>query len=384
MSGAATYVEQLAQELSQYRQHEFIWYIGPDREPAFRQPPSHFRVVVTPAAYFSPLRRLFWDQVVLRRIVKRERPDLLYSTGNFALLGSPAKQLLLVTQPVPFSALWLETVYPTKSLASRIGWRLRRGLICLSARMADVVMTPTQAMLDDLQRFTEVDLHKTLVNPFGVAAPAGTEEDARSRATARRPRDPARIRLLYISLYAEHKNLGTLLRAIPLLNSPHPGKFLLTTTVDPAWDGAAWTVTHKEDLALARRPEVAPWVRFLGPLNPQQVQELYRESDVFVFPSLAESFGFPMPEAMAHGLPIVAADTPANREICGDAARYFKPLSADDLAQKLESLVEDQALMAKLGTAGRERVATRFRWDGHVERFLRTLADAGSRGLGCV
>lgn len=310
---------------------------------------------------------------MLRGIVKAEQPDLLYSTGNFALLGSPVKQLLLVAQPLPFSALWLKTVYPRKSLPSRIETHLRRWLICLSARRADVVMTPTQAMLDDLRRFTKIDPLKTLVNPFGVVAPRHTGESRDSRAAGCRARNPAHIQLLYVSLYAEHKNLGTLLKAMPLLNRERPGKFLLTTTVDPAWNGAAWTATWREDLALARRPDVAPWVRFLGPLNPEQIQALYREGDVFVFPSMAESFGFPMPEAMAHGLPIVAADTPANREICRDAAVYFNALSADDLAQKLESLVEDQALMGRLGAAGFERARGYFRWESHVSRLLEVV-----------
>jgi glycosyltransferase involved in cell wall biosynthesis len=59
-----------------------------------------------------------------------------------------------------------------------------------------------------------------------------------------------------------------------------------------------------------------------------------------------------------------------NREVCGDAAVYFRPLSAEDLAQQVRALAQDPALMGKLGAAGRERAATLFRWDGHVQRIL--------------
>jgi glycosyltransferase involved in cell wall biosynthesis len=231
-------------------------------------------------------------------------------------------------------------------------------------------MTPTQAMLDDLRRFVEVDAQKALVNPYGAAPLDSSSFEGGELKPEPRGTNHSAVRLIYVSLYSEHKNLGTLLKAMSMLNRNGAGTFLLRTTVDPAWEGANWTVTCKEDLALARQPDVAPWVEFLGPLGRQQIQELYREGDLFVFPSLCESFGHPAVEAMAHGLPVVASDTPVNREVCGDVGVYFSPLSAEDLAQQVRALAQDPALMSKLGAVGRERAATLFGWDGHVQRIL--------------
>jgi glycosyltransferase involved in cell wall biosynthesis len=160
---------------------------------------------------------------------------------------------------------------------------------------------------------------------------------------------------------------------MPLLNRDGTRKFVLKTTVDPAWEGANWTVTYKEDLALARQPDVAPWVEFLGPLGRQQVQELYREGDLFVFPALCESFGHPLVEAMVHGLPIVAADTPVNREICGEAAIYSSPLDAEELARQVRRVSSDRPLSARLSSAGRQRVQSLFQWDKHVRGILESL-----------
>jgi glycosyltransferase involved in cell wall biosynthesis len=83
-----------------------------------------------------------------------------------------------------------------------------------------------------------------------------------------------------------------------------------------------------------------------------------------------------MVEAMAEGLPIVASDTPVNRELCGDAAVYFSPLRAEDLAQQVRALAQDPALVGKLGAVGRERAATLFMWDGHVQRILECAGGA--------
>src|SRR5207249_11029764 len=101
---------------------------------------------------------------------------------------------------------------------------------------------------------------------------------------------------------------------LPLLNGSGRRKFFLRTTAAPNWMN--WAVTFKDDLALAQSPDVAPRVEFIGPLGREQTLETYRHADILVFPSLVESFGYPMVEAMAAGLPIVASDTATNREIC--------------------------------------------------------------------
>jgi glycosyltransferase involved in cell wall biosynthesis len=282
----------------------------------------------------------------------------------------PVRQILLVRNALYFSKIYQDEFLARHSLRFQVAFRFRRWLICRSVRQADVVMTPTQVMLDDLRRFVEVEPWKGLVNPYGANPTGSFLREAKGEAPECLTGTTPVMRLLYVSLYSEHKNLSTLLKAMPLLNRDATRKFALKTTVNPGWEGGAWTVTHKEDLALARQPDVAPWVEFLGPLGRQQVQELYREGDLFVFPSLCESFGHPTVEAMAHGLPVVASDTPANREVCGDAAVYFSPLSAEDLAQQVRALAQDPALMGKLGAVGRERAATLFRWDGHVQRIL--------------
>jgi glycosyltransferase involved in cell wall biosynthesis len=77
-----------------------------------------------------------------------------------------------------------------------------------------------------------------------------------------------------------------------------------------------------------------------------------------------------MAEAMSHGLPIVASDTPVNREMCGEAAVYFSPLNPEDLARQVQRVAADQALCQRLRAEGRRRAATMCRWEDHVGRVL--------------
>lgn len=355
---------------------EYVVLLPPETMPKLPSLPENVRLLAAPPEGVISLARLWWEQVTVRKLLREEKPELFYATGNLGMFHCPVRQLLLVEGPLYFSKIYQRAVVPKQSLSRRVAYTLRRWLICRSVRSADVVMTPTRAMLDELRDFVDVPSDKALVNPFGVEQPDALPGGFSLGSERGRDNAGNLCKLAYVSLYGEHKNLSTLLRAISLLNKNGAGKFSLQTTVDPAWERIAWMVTRKEDAALAREPSVSPWVRFVGPLSREQTERLYFDADIFVFPSLTESFGFPMAEAMSHGLPIVASDTPVNREVCGDAALYFSPLRADDLAQQVRCLAQEPALMGKLGALGRQRAATLFRWNRHVGRILECAGGA--------
>jgi glycosyltransferase involved in cell wall biosynthesis len=380
MSGSLTYLAGLLQHLPCGESgYEFFVFLPRGTATKLANVRWNVKLCRVPRKYSSGWRRLWWDQITLRRFLRREKVDALFSSANFGMFRCPVRQILLVRNALYFSKMYQEVVLGKHGLGFRLDLMLRRWMNLMSVRGADVVMTPTHAMLDELARFVNVASRNASVNYYGVDQPEMPAEDiSASQARA----SPEVVRLVYVSLYSDNKNLSTLLKAMPLLNAGGPRKFLLKTTVNPAWRGAAWTVTYKDDLALARQPDVAPWVEFLRPLGKREVQQLYRDADVLVFPSFCESFGHPMVEAMANGLPVVASDTPVNREICGDAAVYFRPLDPQDLAQKVRLLGCDEALRGKLGAAGRRRAAACFRWEDHVGRLLHAFGNAGSGGLG--
>ena len=84
---------------------------------------------------------------------------------------------------------------------------------------------------------------------------------------------------------------------------------------------------------------------FLGILHGDDLADQYANADVFVFPSMTDTLGLVLLEALASGLPIVAADSPASRELLGDcpAARLFPPHEPEKLPALVTELVNDPA-----------------------------------------
>lgn len=371
MGGSVVYLRSLLRCLPPPESgYEFDVFLPPETAEKQGGLGRNVRLIVTSVGHEAWGKRFWWEQVTLRRFLRRERVDVLFSTANFAMFRCPIKQILLVRNAVYFSDLYQEMIVPRQSLKRRTAFKLGRWMIGFSVRNADLVMTPTQAMLDELREYVEVPPHKAMVNAYGAEVHNGVGGNAPGRSGHEDTSGPSPVRLLYVSLYAEHKNLDTLLRAMPLLNRDGGRGFVLKTTANPHWDVARYAVRRREDIALAQAPEIAPYVQLVGPLGKREVECLYLGSDLFVFPSLMESFGFPMVEAMAYGLPIVAADTPVNREICGESALYFRSRDPDDLAEKVRLLSAAEPLRQKCSEIGRRRVASYFKWQDHTARLL--------------
>lgn len=124
----------------------------------------------------------------------------------------------------------------------------------------------------------------------------------------------------------------------PAAGYPHKNHALLAR-LDP---GAAALI---ERLTLTLSPGRNPcpgagWVTMAGRLDPPAMLAQYRAADALLFLSKAESFGFPLVEAMWLGLPIIAANLPYARTLCGEAAIYFDPDDATSLAAALRTLAQ--------------------------------------------
>src|SRR2546425_836741 len=129
--------------------------------------------------------------------------------------------------------------------------------------------------------------------------------------------------------------------------------------------------------ALAERRGLAGSVRFAGYVAEAEKADHFSLGDVFVFPSAMEGFGFAVAEAMASGLPVVASDRGSIPEVLVDGEGGFlcDPTRLELFVNRLDRLLGDSALRAKLGAANAERVDRLFRWDGCVARTRRVYAD---------
>ena len=324
------------------------------------------------ASDLRPALRLLWEQTYWRRVVARKKPDVLFSSANFGLLNCPVPQVLLVREGGLFDPYYLANVSPEQGVLAALQRMARRRLIIASARSAEQVMTPTAAMRDLLLLWAPDLEDKIIVNPYGTIS----QSFSPAPSAPREWRADGVLRLLYVSVYYPHKRPSFVCQAVEALNNQGIPTHA-TITMDRRELDDFLGSAH--DRILIDRAIDRQYVT-LGRQPYEHLPELYRNHDIFVFPSISETFGHPMAEAMSSGIPILAADTPVNREVCGDTALYFDPLNLSSLLQCIKRLDADPALRMEMIEAGRTRVLQSYTWDQHVGRLMDILkATAGQR-----
>lgn len=168
---------------------------------------------------------------------------------------------------------------------------------------------------------------------------------------------PARGPILHLGTVEPRKNIGVLLEAHRILSATRPG---LPTLV------LAGKVVGP--VAGPHGPE-GERARFLGYVEEDVKRRLLHEASMLVIPSAEEGFGMPAVEAMACGVPVIAANRGALPEVVGDAGLLFDPASPEALAAAIGRLLDDDELRRELQSRGAARAA-RFRWDDSASRLL--------------
>jgi glycosyltransferase involved in cell wall biosynthesis len=117
-----------------------------------------------------------------------------------------------------------------------------------------------------------------------------------------------------------------------------------------------------------------PRTRYLGHLTPAAVARLMRSATAVVVPSLYEGFGLPALEAMAVGVPVVAAGCGALPEVCGDAA-LLVPATTDGISDGIVEVLTVDSRADALRRRGPQRAAT-FSWSRAADATLAIYKEA--------
>lgn len=120
---------------------------------------------------------------------------------------------------------------------------------------------------------------------------------------------------------------------------------------------------------------IRPKIFLTGYVSQPKLAKLYRLATLFVYPSLQESFGIPLIEAMASGTPVITSDTTALPEIAGNAAWLIDPLDVKQMSEVITVLLSDKVRYNQLQKKGRQR-ANVFTWSEAAKQTFQIYLSA--------
>lgn len=231
---------------------------------------------------------------------------------------------------------------------------------------ADAILCVSEATRNDVLRFYETDASKVIAVHSGIQVSDAAQPG--SAAPRHLPKGPY---LLFVGTIEPRKDLDTLLTAFERLKDQRRYDGSLVVVGRVGWKSEA----------TLRRLQTSRWrgsIHHLDYIEPSALASVYSGADIFVFPSLHEGFGFPLLEAMVHGIPPIATTSSSLPEVGGDAALYFEPGNAGELARQIERLASDPALRSALIEKGRRRLAE-FPWSRTARKTLEVFRRVADR-----
>ncbi len=239
---------------------------------------------------------------------------------------------------------------------------------------AAAVIVPSGSARDDLVGMERVDEAKVRVVHHGVdrftPPPPGAIEAAPRRFGVEGPY------VLFVGGIEPRKNIAALIDAFARLA---PDATLVVAGGRVRWIPEA--ADRLRSVVEALPQEVRRRIALTGYVSDADKTALTAGAAVLAYPSLYEGFGFPVLEAMAAGVPVLASNVSSLPEVAGDAALLVDPLDPDAIADGLRRLLEDEALRLRLRDAGLARAAS-FTWEATALKTAEVLRAAGAQGRG--
>ncbi|MCL6267166.1 glycosyltransferase family 4 protein [Flagellimonas myxillae] len=343
-------------------ENEYVIFVRPDFDDSCIPKVENFKIVELESRWGYP----GWEQLVLPRAAKKEGCDLLHCTSNTGPLFS---RVPLIT--TLHDIIYLESISLFKKEGTwyqKLGNMYRRYFVPPVIRRSKKVITVSNYEKERINKhfgFTDNKLtaiyngvgshFKKVVNPV------------RLNRIKEQYKLPDNF-FFFLGNTDPKKNTKGVLKAFADFNAIYPGKYRLVML--------DYDEEELQKLLLANNcPEIRELIHLTGYVPNTDLPAIINQATIFLYPSLRESFGIPILEGMACGVPVITSNTSSMPEVAGDgSALMVDPTRPLEITEAMRRLVEDRMLAQLLSEKGIQR-AKEFSWNTMARKVLRLYED---------
>jgi glycosyltransferase involved in cell wall biosynthesis len=303
---------------------------------------------------------LWWDQVSLPRELRRHGVNVLFNP----------KYSVPLTGRYPSVWVCHGLDWYVMPWASRYVDRLsHRHLVPRYAARSSAIVAVSEITKEHLTEFLRVpaDRIATVYTGVGDEFRVRLASD-RLSAVRERYKLPERY-VLYAGAVYPPKNFRRLVQAYARVG-PDLGVSLVIA-------GGTNRFLSEDELKEPERLGLGDWVRWAGWVDSETLPAFYQMAQALLLPSLFESFGLPILEAMASGCPVVTSNCYGSKEIAADAAALVDPMSVESIADGIRTVLTRPELRQNLVERGYRR-SHDFTWERCARQTLDVLERVGA------
>jgi len=336
------------------KENEYFIFVKNDADHCLESTPNFNIVEVTSAPY--PV----WEQVNLPAAAKKVHCDILHCTSNTAPIFTSVP--LVVTL---HDIIYMESLSVLKkgfTPYQKFGNMYRRYVVPQVVRKSARIITVSEFEKKRIGDFFNVSDQKlkAIYNGVGTHFQPISDKEYLCQIKAKY-KLPDKF-FFFFGNTDPKKNTPGVLKALSLFLHSSEEKIPLVM-LDFDRNELTRIINEIGD------PVLIDYIRLTGYVPNSELPALYALSTIFLYPSLRESFGIPMLEAMACGIPVITSNTSSMPEVGGNAALFIDPFKPEEITAAINKLLSDNTLRESLIQKGFEN-ARKFSWRAMAENVL--------------
>lgn len=296
-----------------------------------------------------------WEQIALPQAIVKIKPDLLHCTSNTAPINCKVPLILTL-----HDIIFMEPRQSgNKSLYQNMGWYYRRLVVPRILNKCQKIITVSHFERNRIKESLKLPDTQVITVYNGYSDYFFPRQDVK---TVTQKYIQADKYLFFLGNTDPKKNVPRTLKAYALYRER--SKAALPLLIADIKEEIL--VTILKDLNIEH---IRPFITSPGYIPNTDLPYLYSGAFAFLYTSLRESFGIPLLEAMACGVPVVTSNTSSMPEIGGEDALLSDPTNEEDIAKKILLLENDPTVYLQQKNYGLERVKL-FSWEQTARNLL--------------
>ena len=296
-----------------------------------------------------------WEQWKLPSLVKKYDIDVLHCTSNTAPVFPGTKSITTI-----HDIIYLESFnFRDGTWYQRFGNLYRKFIVPIVAKKSEKIITVSNFEKGRIDKYFGFDSDKTVVIYNACSDYFLDDSISNNDEVAQSLEKPY---VLFLGNTDPKKNMKGVIESLKILFNRNELNFnLVIPDID---DSYLQNIINKYGCdgvkdKIIRMPYVPN----------TSLKNIYKNASIFLYPSLRESFGIPILEAMACGTPVITSNTSAMPEIAGDAAEFIDPKNSESIANAISMLMNSDSRRNELSEKGKIRV-NEFSWEKSAEKLL--------------
>jgi glycosyltransferase involved in cell wall biosynthesis len=343
------------------KENQYFIFIKDDEDNDIIKDTDNFKVVKIKSAPYP-----YWEQVLLPAELKKHKVDLVHCTSNTAPIYADVPPTVITLHDI----IYLEKLNFSKGTLYQIfGNFYRRWNVPRVVRKASKILTVSEYERQRILQHFKLPDDQVVTVYNGVGESFKKIDDASTLQDIKKKYNLPDEYIFFLGNTDPKKNVEGVLKSLSILRKENKLTFQLLM-LDINRDYLQNLASRIGDT------EVLNHITFCGYVPNYELPAIYSMAKVFLYPSLRESFGIPLLEAMACGVPVITSNTSSMPEVAADAAIRINPTNPAEIAAAIDNLLNDTDMQQQLITKGFERV-NQFTWKNNAIKTLniyKTLA----------